>query len=190
MAKVKLNPILEQVRGQVGDLVFKRYEDEVVISRKPDFEGREWTEAQLAAQEQFRQAALYGKMVMADAETKAIYVEAAARKGQPVFSLTVADFFHAPSVDEVDLSGYTGAVGDAIVVRASDDFDVVGVSVALTDADGNALESGEATETPADSGRWVYTTTAAVDTGTTVRIAVTATDRPGGVAEAVEEKAV
>lgn len=99
---------------------------------------QEWTEAQLAAQERFRQAAPYGKMVMADPETKALYEKAAKAKGKPVFSPTVADFFNAPSVDEVDLSGYAGAVGDEIVIRASDDFDVVGVSVALTDAEGNA----------------------------------------------------
>jgi len=38
---------------------------------------------------------------------------------------------------------------------------------------------------------WVCTaTTASVGTGTTVRIVVTATDRPGGVAEAEKEKAV
>jgi len=66
----------------------------------------------------------------------------------------------------------------------------MGVSVALTDGDGNSIEGGEATETPADSGRWAYTATAAVETGTTVRIAVTAVDRPGSVAEAEEEKAV
>ena len=190
MAKVKLNLVLEQVRGQVGDLVFKRYGEGVVISRKPDMAGREPTEAQLAARERFRQAALYGKMVMADPETRTLYEKAAKAKGKPVFSLTVADFFNAPSVDEVDLSGYTGAVGDQIVIRASDDFDVVGVSVALTDAEGNAIESGVAVETAPNSGRWVYTATAAVGTGTTVRIAVTATDRPGGVAAAEEEKAV
>jgi len=34
MARVKLNPILEGMRGQVGDLVFKRYGDGVIISRK------------------------------------------------------------------------------------------------------------------------------------------------------------
>ena len=45
MAKVKLNPILEKVRGKVGELVFERYGEEVVISRPPDFEGREPTEA-------------------------------------------------------------------------------------------------------------------------------------------------
>ena len=190
MAKVKLNPILEQISGQVGDLVFKRYGDEVVVARKPDLEGLEPSEAQLAQRERFREAAFYGKMVMADPETKAIYEEVARAKGQPLFSLLVADFFNAPSVDVVDLSGYTGAAGDEIVIRARDDFDVVGVSVALTDADGNPIESGEATETPPDSGRWIYTATAAVTTGTTVRIAVTATDRPGGVAEAEEEKTV
>jgi len=54
MAKVRLNPILEQVRGQVGDLVFKRYGGEVVLSRKPDYEGREWTEAQIAHRERSR----------------------------------------------------------------------------------------------------------------------------------------
>jgi hypothetical protein len=148
------------------------------------------TAAQLAQRERFRQAALYGKIVMADAEAKAIYEEAAKEKGQPVFSLTVADFFNAPSVDEVDLSGYTGAAGDKIVVRASDDFEVTGVHVAVTQADGAAIEEGAAVETPAESGRWIYTATAAVTTGTTVRIAVTASDRPGGMGEAAKEKAL
>jgi hypothetical protein len=88
----------------------------------------------------------------------------------------VADFLNAPSVDEIDLSEYTGAVGDAIVIQAHDDFDVTGVSVSLADAGGNPVESGEAVETPAGSGRWVYM--------------ATAMDRPGGTAEAEEEKAV
>lgn len=181
MAKVKLNPILEGIRGQVGDLVFKHYGDEVVISRKADRSGYEPTEAQLAHQERFRRAALYGKMVMADPDTKALYDEAAKAKGKPVFSLTVADFFNAPTVEQVDVSEYTGAVGDEIVILASDDFEVASVGVAITDADGNEIEGGEATETPEDSGRWVYAATTEVATGTTVRITVTASDRPGSV---------
>jgi len=43
-------------------------------------------------------------MVLADPVTKAIYEAEAKAKGQPVFSLTIADFFNAPSVDEVDPS--------------------------------------------------------------------------------------
>lgn len=179
MAKVKLNPIMDQVRGQIGDLVFRRYGDEIVIARKPDVEGRVWTEAQQAHREQFRQAALYGKLVMADPETKTLYEEAAQARGKPVFSLTIADFFNAPSVDEVDLSGYTGKVGDPIAVRASDDFEVASVAVALADVNGQTIEEGAATETAPKSGQWRYTATQAVPIGTSVRITVTATDRPG-----------
>jgi len=69
-------------------------------------------------------------------------------------------------------------------------FDVLSVGVELTDADGNAIESGAAVETPANSSRWVYAATAAVDTGTTVRIGVTATDRPGGTAAAEESTTI
>ncbi|MBC8509687.1 MAG: hypothetical protein H8D34_32980 [Chloroflexi bacterium] len=190
MAKVKLNPILEQIRGNVGDLVFKRYGDEVLIAKKPDMSDRELSPAQLAAQERFRQAAMYGKMVMADPETKALYTEAARVKGKPVFSLTVADFFNAPSVDEFDISAYTGTEGDEIAIMARDDFGVIAVHIEITDGDGNAIESGAAVETPADSGRWIYTVTANVGTGTDVRIAVTVSDRPGGVGEAQSEKTI
>jgi len=133
--------------------------------------------------------------------SEALYEQAAGAKGKPVFSLTVVDFpatvlrtgFNAPAVDEVDLSAYAGAVGDVIAVRASDDFRVTGVRVAVVDAGGAALESGDAVETLPDSGRWVYTATAAVPTGTDsalTRLAVQATDLPSGVGSTEAEKTV
>jgi nucleoside-diphosphate-sugar epimerase len=56
----------------------------------------------------------------------------------------------------------------------------------------NCLQAtrGAAVETPADSGRWVYTATEAMPAGAMVRIAVPAEDRPGGAAQAEQEKAV
>ena len=65
-----------------------------------------------------------------------------------------------------------------IAVRAHDDFDVVSVHVSITKFSGEAIESGEAVQTPPNSPRWVYTATAAVPQGTAVRIAVTASDHP------------
>lgn len=190
MAKVKLNPVLEAMRGQVGDLVFKHYGDEVFVGRKPDRSGLQPTEAQLEHQGRFRQAVLYGRLVMADPEKKVLYEKAAQASGKPLFSLTVADFFNAPAVDTVDLSAYSGAIGNEIVIQAHDDFEVTRVHVSINDAGGQAIESGSAVETPARSGRWVYTTTAAVAQGTEVRIAVTASDRPGGVGEATAQKSL
>jgi len=190
MAKVKLNPVLEKIQGHVGDLVFKRFGDEVVVSRKPDPSGMEPSQAQLAIRERFREAALYGKMAMADPATKALYEASAQDRRKPVFSLTVADFFNAPTVDEVDLSRYNGAVGDEIVIRASDDFEVASVSVNVSSADGTPIENGLAVETPVKSGRWVYTATAAVASGSTAWVTVTASDRPGGLGVVTAEKAV
>ena len=188
MAKVKLNPVLEQIRGQVGDLVFKHYGDEVIVGRKPDRSGVLPTETQLEHQERFRQAVLYGRLVMADPQKKAAYEKAAKATGKPLFSLTVADFFTAPVVDEVDLSNYNGAAGDVIVVRAHDDFKVARLLVAVSDTNGAEIERGEAVETPLSSGRWVYTATSTIAQGTTVRIAVTVSDQPGGIGEMTKEK--
>ena len=50
------------------------------------------------------------------------------------------------------------------------------------------MKSGTATESPAGSGRGVYTVTTDVPTGTTVRIAIAAKDCPSGVGSVEEEK--
>ena len=190
MAKVKLNPVLEQIHGKIGDLVFKYYGDEMIVGRKPDRTGILPTEAQLEHQERFRQAVLYGRLVMADPVKKADYGKAAKIKGKPLFSLTVADFFNAPIVDEVDLSNYSGAAGDPIVVRAHDDFKVSSLLVVISDINGGEIESGQAEETPLNGGRWVYTATNIVAQGNIVRIAVTVSDQPGGIGEATAEKSL
>jgi hypothetical protein len=65
-------------------------------------------------------AALYGKAVLADPVKKAAYETKAQVKGIPAFALTVADFLHAPAVEEIDLSGDTGKAGETIRIAATD----------------------------------------------------------------------
>ena len=48
MARVKLNPVLEHMRGDIGDLVFKKYGDKTIVSRKADLSGVKPSEAQQA----------------------------------------------------------------------------------------------------------------------------------------------
>ena len=78
MARVKLNPALEAIQGKVGDLVFKRFEGNEIVSRMPDRTGIVPTANQLAQQDKFRLAALYGKAVLADPVSRTVYQEAAA----------------------------------------------------------------------------------------------------------------
>ena len=186
MANVKLNPVVDRLRGRIGDLVFKKVFGTAYVARKPETGDREFTELQKANQERFRQATVYGKMAMADPQVRVLYEEAAKDKKQPVFSVMIADFFHAPTVDEIDLSGFTGQQGSTIGVRASDDFGVVGVNVTITDQAGLAIEQGPATMSATEPGKWLYTTTTSIQPGTQVRVEATAKDRPGNTATKTE----
>ena len=129
MAKVKLNPIVEQLRGQVGELVFRRTFGKVVVGRKADTEDRDPSPGQLEVRERFRQAAIYGRMALANPTTKKLYEDAANKKGKPVFSMVMADFLNAPSNNEVDVSEYSGAQGSSIFIRTEDDFMIDKVTV-------------------------------------------------------------
>jgi hypothetical protein len=69
MARVKLNPALEAIHGHVGDLVFKRFGGHEIVGRMPDRTGIVPSADQLAQQDKFRLAALYGKAVLAHPQT-------------------------------------------------------------------------------------------------------------------------
>jgi len=89
---------------------------------------------------------------------------------------------NAPSIDEVDVSDYTGAQGSPIYIRTEDDFAIQRVQVAVAGTDGAQLEAGEASLEAGGTGRWVYRAGSTIPTGTDVRISVTSTDRPGSAA--------
>jgi hypothetical protein len=177
MAKLKLNPVMEGIHGAIGDLVFRLVNDKLVVGRKPDPTTHPPTAAQTAVRDRFKLAAVYGKAALADPAKRTLYDAAAKAKGVPVFSVAIADFFNAPAVDEIDLSAYTGKAGETIRVRATDDFEVVGVGVAIRDTGGSVIEQGPATL--GSDGSWSYQTTHALTAGQNVAIEVTATDRPG-----------
>ena len=105
MAIVKLNPGFSAPRGAVGNLVFKHYEDKVVLTRKPRFENRVFSAAQLAAQQRFRQAMLQAKAALADPHIRLRYEHLAKEKGKPILSVMVADFLRsAPGSPQITIS--------------------------------------------------------------------------------------
>ena len=162
MAKVKLHPALQHISGKMGEMVFRHIQDEgqdkTELADAPSYaEDRKFSEKQLVQQQVMRQAVLYGKSVMADEHLKEGYLEELKKEGKNLrrlFSLIVADFMHAPSIDEVDLSEYSGDVDSKIKVRASDDFKVTKLEILIVAADGKILEQGQAKE---ESGFFVYT---------------------------------
>ena len=179
MARVQFNPIMEQIRGHVGNLVFKRYGTRVIIATKADREGIAPTLAQEAQRDRFYQAVQYAKAAMADPATRILYEDGAKAKGIPAFSFAVSDYLNAPEVTEVDISNYAGATGDKITFHATDNFGLVSAHLTITKADGTVIESGNASEISPHSGAWSYTATKTIPPGTKVQVLAAVKDHAG-----------
>ena len=112
MAQGRLNPILDGMRGRIGDLVVKQYGSKVVYTRRPVFRNRVFTGRQLAAQERFRKATLFARELMVDPIARKVYEEEARVKGKSAWSLMVSDFLHArlPGRSGSDLKNSTNHV--------------------------------------------------------------------------------
>jgi hypothetical protein len=175
MAKVVLNSALRGIHGTMDNWVYRKTRDGVSIGKRPVFT-RPPTAAQLVVRERFRSAAAYAKSALLDLALRSRYETAARSKGIQVFAFAVTDFLIPPVVDAIDASGYHGAVGDVIKVRAFDDFEVTGVTVTVRDAGDGIILQGAAVLT---DGRWNYVATGGIQVGEAVTIEAVATDRPG-----------
>src|SRR6185369_10995464 len=145
MAKVRNNIFVRGLSGSLGDqfVVKKNKAGGTIVSVSPTFdENRTFSDAQKQQQERFRDAVSYGK----ESKTNEKYAEKAAATARTPYNVAVADFFHAPEVSEIDVSGWHGAAGQPIRIRAVDDVQVTQVNVVITDAAGTVLEQGPATE--------------------------------------------
>ena len=91
MAKLIIDPC--QLRGQIGELVFKHYGQQIVVTKKPDMSGVQRTEAQLAAQARFRQATMEAKRRLADPAWRTEYAARAQEVGKPLFAVAVSDCY-------------------------------------------------------------------------------------------------
>lgn len=179
MAISKDNVITRGLRGKIGELVFRQYGDKTVVSAAPQMPS-EASGLQKASRKRFQQAVIYAKSAMTDPDMKAAY-EDAAEKRRTAYNVAVADFLHAPDIETIDLSEYTGKAGDPIRIRVSDDFLVKDVKLTIVDHNGNRIEDGDAMP-DALGVVWTYTADKNVDNFEVGKIVVTAVDFPGNKA--------
>ncbi|MGV8135023.1 MAG: hypothetical protein AB2L20_07400 [Mangrovibacterium sp.] len=188
MAKSSKSMATEGLRGQVGNFVFRRHKADrkILVLHHPGEQEVESSEAQKTTRVKFQQAAIYGHAAVIDQQLKAKY-QAAAKPGQSAYNVAVADFFRAPDIEEVDISGYSGQVGDEIHIKATDDFGVQQVSPRIENSDATLGEEGEAALS-LDGQLWIYTATTTNESTSGDKISVTATDRPRNISR--EEQAM
>jgi hypothetical protein len=182
MAKQTNNVVTHGLSGKIGDLlVFRQVNGQTVVSKIPE-QPKTVSEKQKANQNRFQQATIYAKMATEAPGTKELYADAAKKKkGLTAYNIAVADFFNAPDIHTVDLSEYTGAIGDQIRVTASDDFAVKSTHIQIVSADCSVIEEGEAVN--CSTNLWVYTATQNNDKLDGNKIIVTVSDMPGNKTE-------
>lgn len=148
MARVGKNIVTQGLSGMIGGtIVFRQVGDQTIVGQAPAKQDRTPSEDEKARRIKFGKAILYGKSAVSNPTSKELY-QKQADDGQSAFNVAVADFMHAPEIDEVDLSNYTGEIGSTIRVRASDDFQVIRVYVKIEGQDGVVFEEGEAVADP------------------------------------------
>ncbi len=178
MAEAKDNIMTKGFSGTVARLLtFRQRAGKTVVGKLRRPSSAPATDKMLAVREKFTSSIAYAKAAIKDPAIKALY-QAAAIGGQSAYNVAVADAFNAPKITGIDTTGYHGAAGDAITVKATDDFKVAAVKVSIFNAAGDLLEQGNAVMqiTEVD---WLYAATKANAAPAGSKITAVATDLPG-----------
>lgn len=164
--------------GQLGDLVFYHCKGKPCVRRAPVRE-KPFTSAEVQSQARFRLASKFAQAVLKDPVQRARYQQAARETGRSAQNLAVSDFLLAPSLAEIDLSGYTGRAGEFIKVVAKEGgIGAAEVKVIIADAAKAVLEEGSA-GMENDGLSWAYPAKLDLPPDQPVWITVTAADQPG-----------
>ena len=186
MAKSKNNVVTHGLSGKVGDmLVFRQRAGKTIVGRVPVKSTVEPSSKQLLVQEKFHDGAVYAKSAIANPATKAFY-EAGAADGQTAYNRALADYCVSPEIKLVDVTGYAGAIGDLILVKATDNFMVKSVKVTIEKLDGTLIEKGDAVQDASNGIKWLYTATTVNAVVTGIKVIATASDVPGNTTQKEE----
>ena len=106
----------------------------------------------------------------------------AASRGVSSFNVAMGDFLHPPEIQGINVAGYTGGLGQPIVVTAVDDVKVAAVSVAVYTDAGVLVEKGAATQSATEPHLWSYHATTNAPSAS-LKVVADATDLAGQVTE-------
>lgn len=94
MAKAKLNPVLVEVHGKIGNMVFRRTRNgEVSLILKANMRNVKWSPAQEANRMRFRRAVAMAREALLDPIRKAEYEKTATRLGKRAIEVAISDAF-------------------------------------------------------------------------------------------------
>jgi len=94
MAKITLHPMVQNAQGKIGNAVFRRtHTGEMTLIKLADMSHVNWSEAQIAHRQRFKEAIAYAKSALAHPQVRAEYEKQAAQQHKRPHDLAVSDYF-------------------------------------------------------------------------------------------------
>jgi hypothetical protein len=92
MAKARLNPILTELHGKMGEMVFRRTPSGgVSLILKANMSNVKWSPAQQANRQRFREAVALARQALTDPAQRKKYEKIAAGSGRRVIDVAISD---------------------------------------------------------------------------------------------------
>jgi hypothetical protein len=161
-----------------NDVVVRKVRNQTVISTITIPRKSTSTRKQ-QANKRFAKANQWAKMILTQPGMMELYSKGVNSKLSNAHTVAVVDFLNAPEIHYISLKQHTGAVGDKIRIKATDDFHVTTVDVTIIGKNGKQLEKGPAIRYKRKPAMWIYTLTVANPDISGTIVEVTARDRPG-----------
>ena len=93
MAKIILNPMIKQIRGKMGNIVFRvSPTGKQTMIKLADMSRVKWSKAQKEHRQRFKKAVAYARAAMADPRVSKIYEKRAAKENRRPFRMAVSDY--------------------------------------------------------------------------------------------------
>jgi hypothetical protein len=182
MAIANDNVIMRFQRGRIGDLIFRVWGNNTIVSKAPDYSKIPRSEAQKANSNRFKGATGYGHRVLKDPVAYAFY-DKKRRVSQSVWNVAISDYMKRPEIAEIDVWKYKGQAGNTVRVKAKDNYGIVSVIVMIINALGFEVESGMAVQMPG-SEVWVYKAKEENPDWKGGKVVVRVSDSPGNLVRA------
>ncbi len=140
----------------------------------------EFAQPQKTQRETIRSATSYAHF----AHNQALYLNKAVGTLLSAYQWAMIDYYGKPQVLEIDISNWTGEIGQRIQIKAKDNLMVLSVRVRIRENDVSQieLERGEAVQSKTDRLLWTYTTRMTLPQNG-IRLEVLAYDLPGNMGE-------
>jgi len=94
MAKITLNPMIQNAQGKLDNAVFRRsHTGELSLIKLADMSKVKWSKAQKEHRKRFKAAVAYAKAAMAEPKVRASYEKSDKKAKKRPFDMAVSDYF-------------------------------------------------------------------------------------------------